>query len=260
MHIAPAVFFAPFALTGALPFALRTFSEQITDQLAVWAVGTGLIAWALSFLLRSGKPAFAPRWSGALGAAMVSVGMAYLALALVDVLFKVDFRFWILGLKPFDARHFAYFVIYLPFFAVFFILALRAFCASLPVKGEGEAAALVFGALAMGLGFCLMLLAQYLNMRVTGLLLTPGEPLNTIIAFQFVPLLAVIGLIAAFTYRRTGDYAAGALICTFFITWYIVAGTAVFPARGNALAPPRARPAAAAVSGAPVSSAPKPAA
>ena len=37
----------------------------------------------------------------------------------------------------------------------------------------------------------------------TGLLLTPTEPLNTIVAIQFVPLLAVIGAIAAITYRRT---------------------------------------------------------
>ena len=258
MKIAPLVFFAPFALTRSLPFGLTTFSEQITNQLAVWAVLTGLIGWLLSFVLRSGRPVFAPRWSEAWGAAMASVGVAYLALVIVDLLFKVDFRFWVLGLKPFDARHFAYFVIYLPFFTVFFLLSLRGFCASLPVKGESEASALIIGALAMALGFSVMLLAQYLNMRATGLLLTPGEPLNTIIAFQFVPLLAVIGVIAAFTYRRTGDYAAGAFICALFITWYIVAGTAVFPASANALAPPRgaAKPAAAA----PASSAPKPAA
>jgi pimeloyl-ACP methyl ester carboxylesterase len=240
MKIAPLVFFAPFALTRSLPFGLTTFSEQITNQLAVWAVLTGLIGWLLSFVLRSGRPVFAPRWSEAWGAAMASVGVAYLALVIVDLLFKVDFRFWVLGLKPFDARHFAYFVIYLPFFTVFFLLSLRGFCASLPIKGESEASALIFGALAMALGFSVMLLAQYLNMRATGLLLTPGEPLNTIIAFQFVPLLAVIGVIAAFTYRRTGDYAAGAFICALFITWYIVAGTAVFPASANALGPPRA--------------------
>jgi hypothetical protein len=257
MKIAPAVFFAPFALTGSLPFGLTTFSEQITNQLAVWAVLTGLIGWLLSFVLRNAKPVFAPRWSEAWGAAMASVGTAYVALVIVDLLFKVDFRFWVLGLKPFDARHFAYFVIYLPFFVVFFLLSLRAFCASLPVKGEGEAAALIIGALAMALGFSLMLAAQYLNMHATGRLLTPGEPLNTIIAFQFVPLLAVIGIIAAFTYRRTGDYAAGAFICALFITWYIVAGTAVFPSSANALGPPRgaAKPATAA----PASSAPKPA-
>jgi len=132
----------------------------------------------------------------------------------------------------------------------------RAFCTSLPLKTEGEAAALTVGGLAMALGFAAMLLAQYVSMALTGLLLTPDEPLNTIIAFQFAPLLFVIGVICAFTYRRTGDYVPGAFVCALFITWYIVAGTAIFPATANAFAAPRAARPAAAPSAAP---APRPA-
>ncbi|HXQ46156.1 MAG TPA: hypothetical protein VN806_06035, partial [Caulobacteraceae bacterium] len=144
---------------------------------------------------------------------------------------------------------------YLPFFTVFFLLSLRSFCVGLPVKGEGEAAALVFGGLAMALGFAVMLAAQYVSMATSGLLLTPDEPLNTIIAFQFAPLLFAIGVIAAFTYRRTGDYVPGAFVCALFVTWYIVAGTAIFPATANAFAPPRpaARAASSASPPAPVS-------
>ena len=231
MKIAPAVFMGPFALAGALPFALAAFPEQITDQLAVWAVLTGLIGFALSFLTRSGKPVFAHRWLQTLGAAVISVGMAHLALWVTNALFHVDFRFWVLGLKLLDGRHFGLFLTYLPFFAVFFLLALRGFSAGLPVRGESGAAALIVGAAAMSLGFAAMLAAQYACMAATGLLLTPDEPLNTIIAFQFVPLLAMIGIIAAFTWRRTGDYLPGALICALFVTWYIVAGTAIFPAK-----------------------------
>jgi hypothetical protein len=246
MKIAPVVFLAPFALTGTLPFALATFPEQITDQLAVWAIATGVLGFALSFATRGGKPVFAHRWLQTLGAALISVGMAYLALWAVGALFHVDFRFWVMGLKLLDGRHFGLFLVYLPFFAVFFLLALRGFSADLPVRGESGAAALTFGALAMSLGFALMLAAQYASMAATGLLLTPDEPLNTIIAFQFVPLLAVIGIIAAFTWRRTGDYLPGALICALFVTWYIVAGTAIFPAKLGALGPRAPAPAAAA--------------
>ncbi len=255
MKVAPAVFFAPFALTGMLPFALRTFPEQIADQLAVWALGAGLISFVLSFALGRGRRAGPHRWLAAAGAAVLSVGMGYLALVVVDALFKADFRFWVLALKPLDGPHLALFFVYLPLFLVFSLLALRGFGASLGIAGEGTIAALATGAVAFSLGFVLLLGLQYLHMAATGLLLTPDEPLNTIIAFQFVPVLAVVGIIAAFTWRLTGDYVPGAFVCALFLTWYIVAGTAIFPPSTSALAPRPARPAAAS---APANAAPAP--
>jgi hypothetical protein len=244
MKAAPAVFFAPFALTGTLPFALKTFPEQIADQLAVWALGAGLISFALSFALGRARSAGPHRWLAAAGAAAVSVGMGSLALAVVDALFKADFRFWVLALKPLDGAHFALCLLYLPLFLASSLLALRGFGASLGIAGEGAFAAVATGALAFSLGFCVLLAMQYAHMAATGLLLTPDEPLNTIIAFQFVPVLAVVGAMAAFTWRLTGDYVPGAFVVALFLTWYIVAGTAIFPPSTSALAPPPARPAA----------------
>jgi hypothetical protein len=46
------------------------------------------------------------------------------------------------------------------------------------------------------------------------------------VAIQFLPLMAVIATIATFTWRRTNSYVPGALICSLFVTWYVVAGTA----------------------------------
>jgi pimeloyl-ACP methyl ester carboxylesterase len=258
MKAASAVFFAPFALTGTLPFALKTFPEQITDQLAVWAIGAGLISFALSFALGRTRRASPHRRLAAAGAAVVSVGMGYLALAVVDAAFKADFRFWVLALKPLDGAHFALFIVYLPFFLVFSLLALRGFGASLGIAGEGWVAALVTGALAFSLGFVVLLGMQYLHMATTGLLLTPDEPLNTIIAFQFIPVLAVLGVIAAFTWRLTGDYVPGAFVCALFLTWYVVAGTAIFPPSTSALAPRPAPPAASAATAPAANAAPAP--
>jgi len=246
MKLGPVLLFAPFAITKTMPFALSTFSEQITNQLMVWALLNGVIGLVLSFLLRSGKTVFLHRWLSAAVVAAISVGAGYVALAVVQQSFVVDFRFWVLGLKPFDGRHFGLFLVYLAPFTVFFLLALRSFCLALPVKAESMAMALIYGALAMGLGFAVMLGAQYVHMAMTGLLITPDEALNTIVAFQFVPILAVVGVIAAYTYRRTGDYAPGAFICGLFVTWYIVAGTAVFPPTLGVTAAPAAKPAVAA--------------
>ena len=181
--------------------------------------------------------------------------MGYLALVVVDALFKADFRFWVLALKPLDGPHAALFLVYLPLFGVFSLLALRGFGASLGIAGEGTSAAIVTGAVAFSLGFVVLLALQYLHMAATGLLLTPDEPLNTIIAFQFVPVLAVMGIIAAFTWRLTGDYVPGAFVCALFLTWYIVAGTAIFPPSSSALAP---RPARATTAPAPANAAPAP--
>ena len=71
----------------------------------VWALPTRLITLVLSLVLRGGKPIFTTDWpkSAAIAAATMAVG--YLSLVVVDAVFKVDYRFWVLGLKPLDARH-----------------------------------------------------------------------------------------------------------------------------------------------------------
>jgi putative effector of murein hydrolase LrgA (UPF0299 family) len=57
-------------------------------------------------------------------------------------------------------------------------------------------------------------------------LLIRADPLHAIMAFQFVPILAIVALISTFTYRRTNSIVPGAVISTLFVTWYVVAGTA----------------------------------
>ena len=143
--------------------------------------------------------------------------------------FHVDFRFWVLGLKPLDGRHIVLFLSYLPFFLVFFALSARAYATSLPVRGESLWAAIVTGAVASALGFAVMLGIQYAGMATNGLL-THDNALLTIVAMQFVPLLAVIGAVMAVTYHRTNGWISGALICALFITWYVVGGTVIYPA------------------------------
>ena len=115
---------------------------------------------------------------------------------------------------------------YLPLWTLFFLVSLRALHANLAVRGEGAGRAYLTAALAMSLGFVLLLAIQYGSLLTTGLLAVPQQPLNTIVAIQFVPLLAMVGVIAAFTYRRTNSYVPGALICALVICWYVTAGTA----------------------------------
>jgi pimeloyl-ACP methyl ester carboxylesterase len=222
----PALTFYPLMKLGAVFFPMRIFPQYIQNQLLVWALGNALITLALSFVLRGGKPVFTTRWLGSAAIAGLTIGVGYLSLVLVDALWKVDFRFWVLGLKPLDARHAIMAIPYFVLWAVYFLVALRALAANLAVKGEGYWTQLSLWKIAMALGFGVLLIVQYATLFQTGFLFTPAEPLNTIVAIQFVPLLAIVGVIAALTYRRTNSYVPGALICALLLSWYVTAGTA----------------------------------
>lgn len=243
MKIAPVLFFGPFTLAHQLPWAMANFPEQITNQLVVWALLTAVIGTVVGLFLKSGKPSFTHPFIGAIPAAAISVAAAYGALYAADLLLNVDFRFWVVGLRPLDMRHALLALAYLGPFTLFFLLTQRSFAQAIPIQKESGIGSFIFGGLSASLGFMLMLGIQYLWMSRTGMLAL-NEPLNTIIAYQFVPLLFIIGVIGAYTYRRTGSYLPGAFICALFVTWYIVAGTAIFPARVPGPPPVNASPTA----------------
>jgi len=205
---------------------MQLFPQSIQNQLLVWALLNGLITLVLSFVLRGGKPVFTHDWVRSAGIAAATIAVGYLSLVIVDATLKTDYRFWVLGLKPLDARHALMAIPYFVVWSVYFLIANRAMSANLGVKGEGFIFQHGAWKLAACLGFLVLLLVQYGALFQTGLLFTPSEPLNTIIAIQFVPLLATFGAIAAFTYRRTNSYIPGALICALLLSWYVTAGTA----------------------------------
>lgn len=222
----PALTFYPFMKLGNLFFPMQLFPQSIQNQLIVWALLNALITLVLSLVLRGGRPVFTHDWLRSAGIAATTIAIGYLSLALVDATLKTDFRFWVLGLKPLDGRHALMAIPYFVLWTVFFLIALRALCANLAVKGEGFIFQTGSWKLAMSLGFIVLLIVEYATLFRTGLLFTPSEPLNTIVAIQFVPLLATFGAIAAVTYRRTNSYIPGALICALLLSWYVTAGTA----------------------------------
>ena len=222
----PALTYFPFMTLGQLVSAGPLFPQQVTNQLLVWALLNGLITLVLGLVLRGPAPRFQHRWWLSPLIALASVGMAYGAVLACSTLFTTDFRFWVLALKPLDERQMALALVYLCPWILFFLVSHRAVAARISLSGQSARAEMAAWALAMSLGFVALLVLEYGALFLTGRLLTPAEPLNTIIAIQFAPLLAVIGLIGAFTYRRSNTYVPGAVICGLLITWYIVGGTA----------------------------------
>jgi hypothetical protein len=197
----------------------------VQNQLLVWALGTALASLVIGRFLGR-KTTFSPRWVPSILAALATMAVAYASILVIDGLFKVDYRFWVLGMKPLDATRAMQLPGYLILWSLFFLVAIRGLAANIAVRGEGLIAAVGWAKLAMAGGFLVLVVWEYATLFATGFLGTPKEPLNVIIAIQFVPLLGVIGVIGAWTYRRTGTFVPGALICALFISWYVTSGTA----------------------------------
>jgi hypothetical protein len=224
----PPLSFYPFMYLGmlALP-ASRVFPQSITNQLMAWAPLNAAITLLLGLWLKEASPRSNTHWWSALLIACCSVAMGYLALMLSDMLFKVDFRFWVVALKLLSTPQWSWFFIYLVPFLLFFAIALSALIANLMVWGDSAAAQYATALAALAGGFLLFLIAEYAPLFMTGALLVPQEALNAILSIQFVPLLAIVAVIAVYTWRRTNSALPGAFIAGLFVTWYLVAGTAV---------------------------------
>ena len=227
----PALTYYPaFALGGTFVKPSALLPQGITNQILVWAVINGLIALALM--------RFAPKRASRSGIvaqsvviAIASVAIAYAALWLADLAFKIDFRFWIVALKLMSAKQLLIFLIYLVPFTAFFVIALHVLHRNFSTMAAPRAALYLTNIFALTLGFIALVGGQYVILWLTGKLFNPLPdpgfvPLSTIVAIQFVPLLAICAVIATFTWRRTGSSLPGALICGLFVTWYVVAGTA----------------------------------
>lgn len=224
--VLPALTYLPFMKLGAVWFPSALFPQWVHNQLLAWALANTVLAILIALVLRRGRPVFSVDIVRSVLAAILSVGAVVLALTAVDRLLHVDFRFWVVGFRPLSADRFPIFLTYLPFWILHSVIVVRGLCALLAVDGAGRRMTYATAAAVMGGGFLVLAVVQYATLFTTGLLLTPTEPLNVIVALQFIPLLAVVGIIAVFTWRRTNSYLPGALICALFLSWYVTSGTA----------------------------------
>lgn len=221
-------YFPAFILVSQKLKPSDALPQTITNQVVVWAVITALLTLGIDALRRrkADEPGLPARWGAALALAVATVGVGFLSLLAVDALFKVDFRFWVVALKLPSLAQAKIATIYLVPLVLYFILALGRLHARLSVQGDSAIKQYGSAVAAMTLGFLAFLVIDYGLFFITGRLPTDFDPLSTVVAIQFLPLLAVVALISTFTWRRTGSYVPGAVICGLFVTWYVVAGTA----------------------------------
>ena len=210
-------FIAVFLLVPPTPILPQTVATQV----AFWA----LLSAGAGVALRRFGPAApadgASPWLETFGIAIVTVAVAYLAVLLIDRLFLTDLRFWVLAVKFPSLRQWAIAAVYAVPITGAYLMTLRSLTGLIANAHPYRSAMLATTG-----GFAALVGTIYAIFFATGTLITGFDPLTTVIAIQFLAVLPVIGIIAAFTWRRTGSHRAGALIVGLLVTLYVCAGTA----------------------------------
>lgn len=225
--LAPVLLFFPLqdAANLVLP-ATALLPQQITNGVLLWAWGSGLVSLILLLFCRyfvGGnffQLAKLALLIPALKSALIVTGILYAVSASAQFLFSVDFRFWVVALKPLSSQQFSIFLFYLPLFTVFFTAL------SLGLHGFRSQHSAIQNGVLLSVGFVVLLIMQYTPLLLGGTLMLPSQPLLTIVAFQFVPILFFVGIISTKCFNRTGNIWTGTMINSLLVTWYLTAGTA----------------------------------
>ena len=209
------------------------------------AIITMLLAAATyPFMAQLGTAAASGRMGwGLLGrcALLVLCMLAYLYVLLLicEKAFLLDFRFIWPFFKTFDAARFGQFCVYLPVFALFFILNNSKIMASARCKATYQPGFKGFlgcwwrNALMMVGGILIIVLIEYIpffmNIAPGADLLfgsTFGGPFMSLLIL-FVPQVLVFSVLCTYTYRRTGSVYVGALTAASLACWIVTGGSSM---------------------------------
>lgn len=224
--------------------ATALFPQEITNAVLTWTTILGLITivllliWHFAFSKRAGGTTddYGLTWERRLDWRKIAKSLlfgflvvfaGYFTLLLTDYFFKTDFRFWVFAIKLLSPLQLqialGYFI---PLLFYFFLLNIVIF-AQLRTDKFRLIVEMVVNVAILTLGYVGLLLVQYIPLLTGGTLANPNEPLWTIIAFQFLPLLTIVGVVNTYFNRKTGHVYVGAFISTMVLTWIVVASTAI---------------------------------
>lgn len=221
------VFYPVFIAAYLLVPPTRMLPQTVTTQVMLWALA-GAGPTLLLGRRRDGALARVrqPGWGRSILLALAVTLIAYAVLALVQRLLLVDLRFWVVALKPPSARQWLIACVYAAPIMLAFAATARVLAASLTVAGDARATRYGAAMLTLSGGFVVLLALIYGILLATGTLITAFDPLSTVIAIQFVPVLAAAAAVMTFAWSRTGSHRPGAALAGLLVTLYVVAGTA----------------------------------
>ncbi|HLZ20129.1 MAG TPA: alpha/beta fold hydrolase, partial [Smithellaceae bacterium] len=215
MIIIPAITYFPLNGIGNLAFkASWLFPQQVTNTLLFWLIVNMVITLILflvwhMFNRRKGANAVSYGIASAGGAtwkkiglsailAVLVIGVAYLSVVLTAALFTVDYRFWIMQLKPMSGLQFAIALRYVIPFLLFYLVFAIALHGQLRSTAGTFASRMIKSVVVTSLGYLVLLLLLYVPLFTGGPLGVPDARLilYAIVAIQVLPLFIIVTFIS----------------------------------------------------------------
>ena len=219
------LFFPTFIAAFLLLPASQWLPQAVTTQITLWAITSAALSLLIGRFMPRPAGTHQSDWFKSILLAIATVATGYAALWLVDQLFGTDFRLWVVAVKFPSANQWMIAAIYVVPLTFAFLVTTRTL-ANATVLSDTAGQRYIAAILTLTTGFIVMLAAIYGVLFMTGSLVTAFDPLSTVIAIQFVPVLIAVAIIATFTWQRTGSYRPGGMIAGILVTLYAVAGTA----------------------------------
>ena len=249
MMVIPAITYFPLNGIGNLSVkASWLFPQQVTNTIMFWLVVNMVISVVLfliwhAFNRKKGGNAVSYGIADACGAtwkkiglsaifAVIVIGVAYLSVVLIFAIFTVDYRFWIMQLKPMSALQFKIGLRYLIPFLLFYLVFAVTLHGQLRSAAGSLAGRMIKAVVVTSLGYLVLLLLLYVPLFAGGPLGAPDLRLilYAIVAIQVLPLFIVVTFISTYFFEKTGLIYPGAFVNALFLTWYIIASQAThFP-------------------------------
>jgi dienelactone hydrolase len=219
----------------------KTFNEPITNQIAYWAVISGLIAAIATICFYYiNKKASGTRFADygisldipaivlSFVVTVAAIVLGYALLWITQAIFTTDYRIWTLAVRTFTVEHAATAVRYIPIFFIYYFInsvtinANTRFASLKGIKGYIVAIILNIGGLVLWLAY------QYGSLLFNHVGAYPAEALNGIVMIALVPCLAVAAVYAKKFFNKTGSVWIAAFLNSILFTMITVANTVMF--------------------------------
>jgi len=246
MVVIPAITYLPLTLIGNIAVkASRLFPQQETNNIMFWLLFNAILSliffsiWHFLSNRKKGGNAVAYGLRTSSGVEWKKIGLSawfaflvilvsYMSVVVISYLWNVDYRFWIVQLKPMSPLQLKIALRYLIPFALFYLMFAVVLHGQLRLSSGSLTKKMIVSMLMSSLGYLVLLLLLYIPLLAGGKLGVPDVrmTLYAIIAIPILPLFIIVSLISTYFYEKTGFVYVGAFINAMFIAWFIVGGQA----------------------------------